>query len=72
MKDGTIHYGFVTREEDGIVDVRNIVGLLTQLKEAEIAKRDHQGTSMMPAGLAGTLTMEQFNDLIAYLNSMKE
>lgn len=72
MKDGTIHYGFVTREEDGIVDLRNIVGLLTQLKESEIVKRDHQGTSMMPAGLAGALTMEQFNDLIAYLNSMKE
>jgi len=72
MNDGTIHYGFVTREEDGVVDLRNIVGLLTQLKNGEIKKRDHQGTSMMPAGLGGTLTMNQFNDLIAYLTSMKE
>lgn len=72
MKDETVHYGFVTREEDGIVDLRNIVGLLTQLKEADIKKRDHEGTSMMPAGLGGTLTMDQFNDLIAYLSSMKE
>ena len=72
MKDETVHYGFVTREEDGIVDLRNIVGLLTQLKEADIKKRDHVGTSMMPAGLGGTLTMDQFNDLIAYLSSMKE
>ncbi|YCM45239.1 hypothetical protein V2O64_04280 [Verrucomicrobiaceae bacterium 227] len=72
MNDDTVHYGFVTREEDGVVDLRNIVGVLTQLKDDEIKKRDHQGTSMMPAGLGGTLTMAQFNDLIAYLTSMKE
>jgi len=72
MKDETVHYGFVTREEDGVVDLRNIAGILTQLKEGEIKKRDHQGISMMPAGLGGTLSMEQFNDLIAYLTSMKE
>ncbi len=72
MKDKAVHLGFVTREEDGVVDVRNIAGIVTQLKEAEIAKRAHQPQSMMPAGLAMTLTLKEFNDLIAYLTSMKE
>ena len=72
MKDKSVHMGFVTREEDGIVDVRNIAGVVTQLKEGNIQKRDHQPQSMMPAGLVSTLTVDEFNDLIAYLNSMKE
>jgi putative heme-binding domain-containing protein len=72
MKDKSAHLGFVTREEDGIVDVRNIAGIVTQLKAADIAKRDHQSQSMMPPGLAATLTLDEFNDLIAYLGSMKE
>jgi len=72
MKDKNVHMGFVTREEDGVVDVRNIAGIVTQLKAAEIAKRDHQSQSMMPAGLAATLTLKEFNDLIAFLTSLKE
>ncbi|MFT6863184.1 MAG: putative heme-binding domain-containing protein [Akkermansiaceae bacterium] len=72
MKDQSVHMGFVTREEDGVVDVRNIAGVVTQIKEDEIQKRDHQPQSMMPAGLAATLTLDEFNDLIAYLSSMKD
>lgn len=72
MNDGGVHMGFVTREEDGIVDVRNIAGIVTQLKAAEVKQRAHQPQSMMPAGLAQTLTLKEFNDLIAYLTSLKE
>jgi putative heme-binding domain-containing protein len=72
MKDKSVHMGFVTREEDGVIDVRNIAGIVTQIKEGEIAKRDHQPQSMMPAGLASTLTVDEFNHLVAYLVSMKE
>ena len=72
MKDKSVHMGFVTREEDGVVDVRNIAGIVSQLKAGDIAKRDHQSQSMMPAGLAATLTVDEFNDLIAFLSSMKE
>ncbi|MGC6566625.1 MAG: DUF7133 domain-containing protein [Akkermansiaceae bacterium] len=72
MKDGNVHSGFVTREEDGVVDVRNIAGVLTQLKGSDIKKREGQPQSMMPPGLGDALTMEEFNDLIAYMVSMKE
>lgn len=72
MKDKTAHMGFVTREEDGVIDIRNIAGIVTQIREDMIAKRDHQPQSMMPAGLASTLTVDEFNHLISYLVSMKE
>ena len=72
MKDKTAHLGFVTREEGGVIDIRNIAGIVTQIKEDMIAKRDHQPQSMMPAGLAKTLTVTEFSDLISYLVSMKE
>jgi putative heme-binding domain-containing protein len=72
LNDGTAHLGFVTREEDGIVDLRDIAGAVKQLKESDIKKRDHQATSMMPPGLASGLTVEQFIDLIDYLGSLKE
>ena len=71
MKDKTAHMGFVTREEDGVIDIRNIAGIVTQLREGMIAKRDHQPQSMMPAGLASMLTVDEFNHLISYLVSMK-
>ena len=72
MKDKSVHLGFVTREEDGVVDLRNIAGIVTKLKAADMTKREHQKNSMMPAGLTGNLTVEEFNHLIAYLGSMKQ
>lgn len=72
MKDGTVHMGFVTREEDGKVDLRNIAGILSTLDESEINKRDSQKTSMMPPGLAAGLTATQFVDLIEYLASLED
>ena len=70
--DKKVHMGFVTKEEDGVIDLRNIAGIVTKIKEVDIKKRDHQTTSMMPPGLASTLTVGQFTDLIEYLVSLKE
>ncbi|MEM9079378.1 MAG: hypothetical protein AAGC74_01660 [Verrucomicrobiota bacterium] len=72
MKDDSVHMGFVTREEDGELDVRNIGGVVTTLKEAEIASREQQEMSMMPAGLAAGLTLGEFTALMDYLGSLKE
>lgn len=70
--DKKVHMGFVTKEEDGVIDLRNIAGIVTKIKEVDIKKRDHQTSSMMPPGLASTLTVGQFTDLIEYLVSLKE
>jgi len=70
--DKKVHMGFVTKEEDGVIELRNIAGIVTKIKEADIKKRDHQTTSMMPPGLASTLTVGEFTDLIEYLVSLEE
>lgn len=70
MKDGAVHMGFVTREQDGQIDLRNIVGIVTQLKTEDIKSRQHQSNSMMPAGLGDSLTTQEFTDLIEYLSSL--
>ncbi|MGC6426194.1 MAG: DUF7133 domain-containing protein [Akkermansiaceae bacterium] len=72
MKNGVVHLGFVTREEDGKIDLRNIAGILTTLDESEVQKRDHQASSMMPAGLAAGLKVTQFVDLIEYLATLED
>ena len=70
MKDGSVQLGFVTSEEDGMVEIRNIAGQATKVKRADIAKETHMPQSMMPPGLAGTLTVGQFTSLIDYLASL--
>lgn len=72
MNDGNAHMGFVTREEDGEIDLRNIGGVVTTLKSAEIAKKEPQTLSMMPPGLASGLTVTEFGALIDYLTSLRE
>jgi len=71
LKDGTVHTGFVTREEDGVMDMRDISGNVTQVKEADIEARTHLPNSMMPAGLVNGLTVGEFVDLMDYLGSLR-
>ncbi|MDP0491279.1 MAG: hypothetical protein Q7Q71_09550 [Verrucomicrobiota bacterium JB023] len=71
LKDGSAVLGFITRNEDGEIDVRNIGGVVTTVKSADVAKREEQAISMMPAGLASGLTVHEFTSLIDYLGSMK-
>ncbi|MGB6223262.1 DUF7133 domain-containing protein [Haloferula sp.] len=72
LKDGSVQMGFVTREEDGVIEIRNIAGVATELKASEVVKRDHQSTSMMPPGLAASLSLGEFVDLIDYMGSLKK
>ena len=70
MKDDSVHMGFVTNEADGKIEVRNIAGQATILNRADVKKDEHLRQSMMPPGLAGTLTVEEFTSLIDYLGSL--
>ncbi|NIP97493.1 MAG: hypothetical protein GWO24_30320, partial [Akkermansiaceae bacterium] len=51
---------------------RDITGNVTNLKVDEIKSRQQLNISMMPAGLAGGLTVDEFRALIEYLGSLKE
>jgi putative heme-binding domain-containing protein len=71
MADGRAVMGFVTSEEDGVVEVRDIAGQVSIIKRADVKEEKHLPQSMMPSGLANTLTIHEFTDLIEYLVSLK-
>ncbi|MEY2821269.1 MAG: hypothetical protein RL105_841 [Verrucomicrobiota bacterium] len=71
MKDGAVHNGFVTGEADGRVTLRNIAGQVTLLKRDDVKDEKHLPQSMMPAGLAAGLTVEEFTSLVEYLASLR-
>jgi putative heme-binding domain-containing protein len=72
MKDGTTAMGFVTNEEDGVIQLRDIGGNVSELKREDVDAENHLPQSMMPAGLGDSLGSEDFVDLIEYLNSLSE
>lgn len=70
-KDKKSFMGFVTQETADKVVLRDIAGSVTTIKKANIAKRKEMGNSMMPAGLANSLTVEEFASLVAFLAKQK-
>jgi hypothetical protein len=71
MKDETAHMGFVTGEVDGQIELRNIAGQVNVLERAKVKKEEELPQSMMPPGLGGNLTIDEFTSLIDYLGSLK-
>ena len=64
MKDGSVHTGFIEKDEDSVA-LRIITGGLTELPAAEIAKRETSHQSMMPAGLVQS--PKEMRHLLAYM-----
>ena len=71
-KDGKALVGFITAQTADKVEMRDIAGQVHTVKVANIKSKHELETSMMPAGLANSLTMEDFASLIAYLASQKK
>jgi putative membrane-bound dehydrogenase-like protein len=69
--DGRVVSGFVVSESGATVQVRDASGMLHQLKRTEIEERKRQDPSIMPEGIAASLTPEELADVVAYLQSLK-
>jgi putative heme-binding domain-containing protein len=67
MKNGPDQMGFVTGEADGVITLRNIAGQVSKIKRDDVKEEKHLPQSMMPAGLAAGLTVEEFTSLVEYL-----
>jgi putative membrane-bound dehydrogenase-like protein len=61
--------GFVVREGQDEVVVRDLAGTETTLRKNEIAARTPREGSVMPAGLVDTLTLQEFASLLTFLES---
>lgn len=71
-KDGKMQTGFVTAQSSKRVVLRDITGSVHVIKAEDIANREELETSMMPAGLANSLSYEEFASLITFLSQQKE
>ncbi|MBC7757309.1 MAG: c-type cytochrome [Phormidesmis sp. FL-bin-119] len=64
--------GFVTAESSDKITMRDIAGQSTTLRIADILSRKEMETSMMPPGLANSMSYEEFASLITYLSQQKK
>ena len=71
MNDGSAHLGFVTGEEDGVVELRDITGQAKKIRRVDVKSQQELPNSMMPPGLGSSLTLEEFTSLVEYLVSLR-
>lgn len=71
-KDDKRYMGFISEESAGKVVIRNISGEVFTLQTEDILTRKELETSMMPAGLANSLSYEEFASLITFLSQQKK
>lgn len=72
MKDGDVLSGVVKAETDSEITLYDAAANKTVIKKSDIKEREHGKLSLMPEGLHTSLKPEEFADLIAYLESLKE
>lgn len=71
LNNGQMYVGFVTAESAEKLTIRNVAGVATEIKAAEIKDRRELDMSMMPEGLANALSYEELASLVAYLEKQK-
>lgn len=70
-KEGKTLMGFVTAQSADRVVLRDITGTPHMIKTKDIKKREELKTSMMPTGLANSLSYDEFASLITFLSQQK-
>lgn len=64
------YIGFIKSEDKETIVLRDMALTETHLSTKEVTKREQLETSLMPMGLAGSLTEKEFAALLAYLESL--
>src|SRR5262249_22704309 len=68
---GRVHTGMIVLENEGQTIVGDSDGKTTELKTIDIVARTPQKVSVMPEKLGERMTLQEFRDLLAYLESLK-
>ena len=58
-------------EVDGVITLRDIAGVASTLRREDVAEQATLPQSLMPAGLASGLTLDEFTALVEYLASLR-
>lgn len=72
LKSGDEAYGLVTSESPEEIVVKTQTGVSMRYKKSDVAKRTQAKLSIMPAGLAQTMSQRDLVDLVEYLSSLKK
>jgi len=72
LKSGDEAFGLLVSDTTDEIAVKSQGGIVTRYKKSEIAKREQQKLSIMPAGLQLTMSTEDLVDLVEYLLSLKK
>ncbi|HEY7119474.1 MAG TPA: HEAT repeat domain-containing protein [Tepidisphaeraceae bacterium] len=72
MKDGDVLSGVVKGETDKALTLYDASANKTEVPKDDIKEREHGKLSLMPEGLQLSMKPEEFADLIAYLETLKE
>ncbi len=70
-KDDKFFMGFVTQESAEHLTLRDIAGNATRIEKTNIKERKELENSMMPEGLANSLSFEELASLVTYLEQQK-
>jgi putative membrane-bound dehydrogenase-like protein len=70
-KWGDLYDGLFKGETDSAVMLLDSAGTLNAIPKDQITSRRASAVSLMPEGLQSALSLEEFSDLIAYLQSLK-
>lgn len=72
LKNGDEAYGLIVSETADELALKAVGGVVTRYKKADVARRTKQKLSIMPAGLAKTMSVQELVDLVEYLSSLKK
>src|SRR2546430_1304966 len=72
LKNGDEAYGLIVSDTADEIAVKTQGGIVARYKKSDIAKREQQKLSIMPAGLQQTMSTQDLADLVEYLSSLKK
>lgn len=71
LSDGTAVFGRITGESAGAIQLADTNAVTRSIAVKDVARRSKSRTSVMPDGLASTLSAQEFADLYAYVLTLK-
>jgi putative heme-binding domain-containing protein len=72
LKNGDDAYGLLADETADEIAIKSQTGIVTRYKKADVATKTKSATSLMPTGLAQTMSRQDLVDLVEYLSSLKK
>jgi putative heme-binding domain-containing protein len=69
-KDGATHTGFLAREDQREIVLRDNAGKMQTIPAAQVSKKEVIPVSLMPAGLTHSLRRDELADLVKFLTEL--